>query len=209
MIETLHGFTVRPFQKGHEEGCYNVCLKTGDNGNDGTQLFTDPNILGHLYVGPYLKFEKDLSYVLTDEIEVCGYALAALDTLAFHKHFLNEWLPPLRAKYPMPHGPEALWDETEKCIAELHRPKTFYPESFHPFPSHLHIDLLPKAQGKGIGTRMMGILLDDLKQRGSAGVHLAMAETNDRAGYFYRKLGFHKLCQIPGDAIYMGRAFNG
>lgn len=208
MTEKTDNFLIRKFQASDWAGCYRVCLKTGDNGSDGSHLFTDPEILGHLYVGPYLEFEKDLSYVLVNEDEVLGYALGTVDTTLFYERYVKEWLPPLQVKYPMPVNPAPQWNETEKCIALLHDPRIFYPESFHPYPAHLHIDLLPTAQGMGIGTRLMHILMNHLKSKGALGVHLAMSETNTRAGHFYRKLGFNELCRVPGDAIYMGRSLD-
>lgn len=58
------------------------------------------------------------------------------------------------------------------------------------YPSHLHIDLLPRAQGKGNGRALMTTLLTLLRSRGSTGVHLEMAPTNVGARTFYEKLGF-------------------
>jgi ribosomal protein S18 acetylase RimI-like enzyme len=61
------------------------------------------------------------------------------------------------------------------------------------YPSHLHIDLLEKAQGRGIGKAMMLIVLETLREQGSKGVHLGMGAQNSRAFAFYTKLGFTLL----------------
>ena len=61
------------------------------------------------------------------------------------------------------------------------------------YPSHLHIDLVPDAQGNGNGLRMMEALLDALRAKGSRGVFLQMHEGNTRARRFYAKLGFEQL----------------
>ena len=61
------------------------------------------------------------------------------------------------------------------------------------FASHLHIDLLEKAQGRGIGKAMMNLVLDSLRDQGSKGVHLGMGAQNSRAFTFYTKLGFSLL----------------
>jgi ribosomal protein S18 acetylase RimI-like enzyme len=61
------------------------------------------------------------------------------------------------------------------------------------YPSHLHIDLLERAQGRGIGKAMMLIVLETLREQGSKGVHLGMGAQNSRAFTFYTKLGFTLL----------------
>ena len=57
-------------------GAYDVCLRTGDAGDDGAPVFReDPDALGRLFVGPYLAFEPELSLVLEDDEGICGYSL--------------------------------------------------------------------------------------------------------------------------------------
>ncbi len=60
-------------------------------------------------------------------------------------------------------------------------------------PSHLHIDLLPEAQGAGWGRRMMDTLFDALHGAGSAGVHWGVSTANQPALGFYRHLGAAEL----------------
>ena len=55
---------------------------------------------------------------------------------------------------------------------------------------------------------MMNELMDRLRAKGSAGVHLGMSASNDRAYRFYTKLGFVELVRRgDGDeqSIYMGK----
>ncbi len=72
------------------------------------------------------------------------------------------------------------------------------------YPSHLHIDLLPPAQGRGHGRAMIEAVLDSLAAAGSPGVHLGVGATNVRAIGFYEHLGFERLRTLP-DALLMGR----
>jgi len=59
---------IRPARSGDEPGAYYVCLKTGHDGEDGEALYReDPDALGRIFVGPYLAFEPDLSFVLEDD----------------------------------------------------------------------------------------------------------------------------------------------
>jgi ribosomal protein S18 acetylase RimI-like enzyme len=199
---------IRSYQPSDEDPAYEVCLKTGDAGRDATLLYSDPKALGHIFVGPYLHLEPELAFVLEDHDGVCGYVLGALDSARFYKMFLEQWLPPLRRRYASPTGDPALWTATEKIYHQCHRPEIYYPEAFHAYPSHLHIDLLPRAQGQGHGRRMIEMLLRHLRRRASPGVHLGTDSRNARAEKFYGKLGFIELSRLPtGDheTLYLGK----
>ncbi len=74
---------------------------------------------------------------------------------------------------------------------------------FRAYPAHLHIDLLPRAQGRGLGRRMIATLLGALHARGVGGVHLEMSAFNERALGFYQHLGFHVLGR-ERDNLYLG-----
>lgn len=202
-------FRLRQAKPEDREACYRVCLLTGDAGRDATALFPDdPDALGHLFVGPYLALEPDLAFVLEDDAGVCGYVLGALDSADFYRRMLEVWLPSLQARYPRPTGPRSRWTETQKLYHEFHEPDFHFPPAFAAYPSHLHIDLLPRAQGRGQGRRMMEHLMEQLAARGSPGVHLGLSARNEQARRFYRKLGFEELERVPtedGGVIYMGR----
>lgn len=65
------------------------------------------------------------------------------------------------------------------------------------YPAHLHIDLLPEAQGGGNGSRLIHTLLGALRSRGVHGVHLGVGKANAGAVGFYRHLGFEVLAEDP------------
>ena len=197
-------FKIRRCAPRDEAAVYDVCLKTGNAGEDATDLHDDPRALGHIYVGPYVHLEPNLAFVLEDEIGVCGYVLGALDSAEFYHAYLTQWLPPIRGKYPEPTGDPARWTPTQKIYHEYYHPDIFYPQPISEYPSHMHIDLLPRAQGKGWGAKMVNTLLEELKRRDSSGVHLALNAANHRAARFYQRLGFCELARAE-DTIYMGK----
>ncbi|MFM1747796.1 MAG: hypothetical protein RLZZ188_1462 [Verrucomicrobiota bacterium] len=204
----LGDFAVRLAQPSDRAACYEVCLRTGDSGRDARSLHADPAALGNVYVGAYLAFEPALALVLEDTTGVCGYALGALDTRAFQTRYVNEWLPPLRATRAAPSPPASRWNRDQQVWHLYHHPELFLPEPYAPYPSHLHIDLLPRAQGRGCGRAMMETLLSLLATRGSPGVHLAMAADNHRAAAFYSKLGFRELTRTT-DTVILGLILRG
>jgi ribosomal protein S18 acetylase RimI-like enzyme len=188
------GAVVRSARAADLPGAYRVCLMTGNHGDDGEPLYRDdPDALGRIFVGPYLTFEPELSLVLEDPGGVCGYALAAFDSRAFYARYEAEWRPKLCAMVKEPQGDPGGWTPLQRVYHAYHRPDYFCPDPYEAYPSHAHIDLLPRAQGRGYGRRMMGELIDMLDHRGSAGVHLGVSELNVRAHGFYARLGFREL----------------
>src|SRR5689334_5359729 len=95
---------IRPATVHDLSGTYRVCLLTGDAGADATGIVLDPDLLGHVYVGPYLVGEPTFGLVPVDEHGVSGYLLAAIDTRAFEAWAEGAWWPVLRERYPLRAG---------------------------------------------------------------------------------------------------------
>jgi ribosomal protein S18 acetylase RimI-like enzyme len=207
----MSNFTIRHAQPGDQAAAYYVCLKTGDHGRDGEPFYhDDPDALGRIFVGPYLAYEPELSLVLEDDQGVCGYALAALDSRAFHARYDHEWRRKLCEQFPLPPGDPATWTRAQTVHFWYHQPDYFCPEPYEAYPSHMHIDLLERARGQGFGRRMMKQGMDELRQRGSPGAHLRVSVLNTPALGFYRRLRFHELARTgttTNGCIYLGKTF--
>jgi ribosomal protein S18 acetylase RimI-like enzyme len=203
------GAIIRDYRRGDEGPAYYVCLKTGNHGDDGEPFYReDPDALGRIFVGPYLRFEPELALILEDEEGVCGYALAALDSRTFYERYDREWRPELCARFPAPSGGRLGWTRVQSAYYVYHNPDYFCPEPYEVYPAHLHIDLMPRMQRQGHGRRMMNELMDRLRAKGAPGVHLGMSASNDRAYRFYIMLGFEQLCrrgERDDETIYMGK----
>jgi ribosomal protein S18 acetylase RimI-like enzyme len=200
---------IRPAQQGDQPGAYYVCLKTGDHGKDGEPFYReDPDALGRIFVGPYLLFEPELSLILEDEQGICGYAFGAFDSRAFYARYEAEWRPDLCARFPRPQGDPAQWSRVQQVYSWYHDPDYFCPEPYDVYPSHLHIDLLSRARGRGYGRRMLERIMDKLHFHGSPGAHLGVSVLNAPAVGFYQRLGFAELIRVGSDeqgVIYMGK----
>jgi len=203
------GAIIRNYRSGDEPAAYFVCLKTGNQGDDGEPFYKeDPDALGRIFVGPYLRFEPELALMLEDEAGVCGYALGALDSRFFYDRYEKEWRPELCARFPAPTGDSTSWTRVQSIHHLYHHPDYYCPDPYEVYPSHLHIDLMPRMHRRGYGTQMMEQLIDRLQAKGSPGVHLGMAANNDRAYQFYKRLSFVELCRRgEGDdeTLYMGK----
>ncbi len=126
--------------------------------------------------------------MLEDEEGVGGYIIGAVDTHAFEKRLEAEWWPELRSRYADSQGSDLTLDQRMARI--IHHPSRTPRRITEPYPSHLHIDLLPRFQGGGWGKRMIDTWLAAMRDRGSCGAHLGVGFANERAVHFYRAYGF-------------------
>ena len=180
-------------------GAYRVCLLTGDAGRDATPLFRNPELLGHVFVGPYVAGQPHLASVAADDDGVAGYGLAAADTRAFEEWAEANWWPPLREQY----APRSDGSPESELIATIHAPPRAADDLLERYPSQLHVDLLERARGQGNGRLLIERVMAQLRQAGSSGVHLDVAAANTNAIEFYRHLGFAEVQRLP-DSILMG-----
>lgn len=178
-------------------GAYRVCLLTGDAGGDATTLYPDPDLPGHVYVGPYLVRDAGTQLVVVDEQGVAGYLLSTDDTAAFEAWAEAHWWPLLRARYPLTEDdmPAA------RLIRRIHEPQIPAADVLERYPAHFHIDLLERTRGSGQGRTLVERLFDELRTRGVPGVHMGVAKRNTNALGFYGHLGFEVLEEGTGSVL--------
>lgn len=197
------------------DGLCRVCLMTGNGGKDATGQFKDPLLLGRRWVMPYVELEPHLALCLVsmENGEICGYALGCRDTIDFSKRLNEEYLPRMQKLYPRSPRSDKEGDIVADSEGAMMKDdeviEDFYsfelpPEQVHlKYPSHMHIDLVPRGQGMNLGRFLLGSLLHTLRENGANMIHLEMWITNERAGLFYRRCGFQRLQEI-GTNAYLG-----
>jgi ribosomal protein S18 acetylase RimI-like enzyme len=178
-------------------GAYRTCLLTGEAGQDATAIYRDPDLIGHVYVGPYIARGSDTQMVVVDEAGVAGYLLSADDTAAFEAWAERDWWPPLRRRYQ-------LLDDGSRdaeLVRLIHQPERTPAEIVGSYPAHLHIDLQVRARGRDLGRTLVERLLADLRHRDVTGVHLGVDAANANAIGFYGHLGFREVGREPGGLL--------
>ena len=89
----------------------------------------------------------------------------------------------------------------------IHHPWRIPDELAARYPSHLHINLLPRLQASGHGSQLIKTLITALRRQGSRGVHLHVPRANQRAAGFYRYLGFTELpatdAELPAPHLHL------
>jgi ribosomal protein S18 acetylase RimI-like enzyme len=186
---------IRPYRPSDLDALYRICLQTADRGRDATSLYRDPRLPGHVHAAPYGVLEPSLAFVAEDAAGVGGYIVGALDSLDFARRLERQWWPGLRRRYPPPppEVPERRWTPDERMAYGIYHPWPVSPELAERYPSHLHINLVPRLQARGNGRRLISTLIGALRAQGSDGVHLRVNRHNLRAAGFYRRIGFADL----------------
>lgn len=176
---------LRGYDPDHLAQMYRICLLTGDAGADASTLYRDPDLLGHLYCGPYPAADPSLTFLVVDDEGVAGYLVGTADSVAFAAWQERAWWPALRARYPLGADDGSV---DQALVAQMHRPPLVVPPPGH--PAHLHVDLLPRLQGQGWGRRLIAAFVAALAERGVPGLFLQADPRNTGALAFYARLGF-------------------
>ncbi|WP_257456112.1 GNAT family N-acetyltransferase [Archangium lipolyticum] len=193
MRSSLH---IRPYHPDDRDAVYDICVRTGADGQDARGLYRSDELLPDVYAGPYLELEPQLAFVVDEGGRAVGYVLGAADTPAFVEAWHARWLPRVAGRHPRPVEP-ALSAE-ERLIARLHHPEWMLAPELAPHPAHLHVNLLPHVQGAGFGRRLVETFLAAAAAVGAPSLHLGTSNDNTQALRFYERLGFQRLT-VAGD----------
>ncbi|AKR58446.1 hypothetical protein XM25_22155 [Devosia sp. H5989] len=204
------GFTLRQAGDEDHDALAMICLKTGDAGKDASAREDDPLLIGAIYALPYQVIEPLFAFVIEHpDHGVCGYVLGAPDTDRFYRVIEQTWYRTLRTKVADPGPDMRTWRGSDWARRLIHHPKYVFPKSLYPYPAHGHIDLLPVAQGKGLGGTALRFLMAQLAARRVTGIHLGVDPKNTGAVRFYDRLGFTPLVadDLPKGSLYMVKGF--
>jgi ribosomal protein S18 acetylase RimI-like enzyme len=209
---------IRPYRAADRDAIARICLLTAAGGGDATGLYSDDALMPEVYALPYLEYAPELAFVVdggggaagagSAAGGIGGYVLGVADTAAFIDWYAREWAPGFRARHPMPGPPSAhepAYTEAQ-LIADGGDPERMRIAELDAYPAHLHIDLLPEHQGRGLGRRLIDTLRAALAERGVPAVHLGLDPANTGARAFYERLGFHELPSSRPDAPLLGIA---
>jgi GNAT superfamily N-acetyltransferase len=202
--------TFRAADKDDLDRFYAVSLATGHLGADASHLYDDPKMVGHIYSAPYLKLAPDLCFVAVDDLGVAGFIVGALDTLSFERLLEDRWWPALRAIHDEPNvDSPADWSADQRRSFMIHHPERTPEELARAYPAHLHMNLLPRIQGRGNGPRLLNLWLGRARELGATAVHVGANARNPGAIKFWKKCGFKTLdgpIELPPSrTIWLGR----
>jgi len=179
-----------------------ICYRTGYYGEDltDTDRFNDKTLFGMLAALYYVTFEPENGYVAVDgkSDRVVGYIIGTHDTAGQEKRFSRTmtWRIVLRAiavtswRHP----------ESFRTLLHFNRYMSRQPrlQDIHErYRAHLHINILPEFQHRGIGARLLELFEKHIGARGVRGIHLCTSERNVKALPFYRRYGYSIVAEEP------------
>lgn len=182
---------IRPYRPTDLAHVYDICVRTADAGGDARGQYSTDDLMPDIFAAPYVHLEPEHAYVADDGGRAVGYVLGTADSSRFAQRYRDEWIPRLGDKYARP--PSLATTREEEMLALHFSPERMVVAELAGFPAHLHIDVLPEWQGKGLGRRLIETLLDAFAADAVTGVHLVMVSSNVKARAFYDRLGFRQV----------------
>jgi ribosomal protein S18 acetylase RimI-like enzyme len=178
---------IRSYRPTDLDAVYDICVRTADDGGDGRGKQSADTLIGDIFAAPYVTLEPEHAYVLDDGTgRAVGYVLGTADTARFVRRFRDEWIPAVAGRY----GDDP---RDQDLLGLLRHPERMLVPELADYPAHLHIDLLPEAQGQGQGRGLITAFLGGLHAAGVDRVHLGMSPLNTGARAFYDRLGFTEV----------------
>jgi GNAT superfamily N-acetyltransferase len=121
----------------------------------------------------------------------------------------RSWWPVLRAVYANPDTAQSqTWSHDERRTAMIHAPEHTPPAIAEAYPAHVHLNLAPRAQGRGLGTRLLAVWLQLAADHGVRAVHVGVNRANLNAIGFWQRHGFRDLAPAgvaTNRTVWMGR----
>ncbi|HBS07299.1 MAG TPA: GNAT family N-acetyltransferase [Microbacterium sp.] len=190
---------IRAFRPEDKAALSSVCIRTADAGADAKGILTDDEIWPEVFLRPYLARHPDYAFVVDVDGEPVGYLVCAPDTRSFEDWFSTSWWPERRSRWaPDVDAGDPRAERTAGILRYAAARRAGAEPYGDAYPAHLHIDLLPQAQGQGWGRRLIDALIETLRERGVSGVHLVADAANTSALAFYDRLGFARLASHEG-----------
>lgn len=160
----------------------NICIETAPSEMKDSDKKREFLLLR--YCNYYIEKCPDTCFVAEKDGNTVGYVICCPDAVQFKREF---------PKFVQKSG-NLNFSQKIQCFGD----SILYLPFKAKYPAHLHIDILPEAQRKGNGKKLIKALTEELKKQGKCGIMLAVSADNINAIKFYRALGFKTILRIPG-----------
>ncbi|XP_077355757.1 protein O-GlcNAcase [Festucalex cinctus] len=196
LFPTSRLYNIRPYHSKDKVELYRMVRQLHLRSHCGQDSgASHPDVVGDRCLGPCLALCPEYSFILEDELGVCGCILGILDVRSFAKRCQASWLPAMRDKY-LPNGGHS---NTQDLIKLMEEDQGEYPDSLlYHFPSQLRLDTLPELVDISVSRTLLVTLLVALKANGSQGVFCEVQPTDSQRLEFLTKLGFLEI--LRGEA---------
>jgi len=202
-------YTVRPYFPADKDSVYSVCLKTHDDGLNGSDIFPDhPDLVADESIGGLLFLSPEYCFVLEDETGICGYLVSCLDVKEYRKIWNRTWLPKMREKYSKPQKSNSTLTPSERLIS------TFYTDTRQPmefvhkdYPAMLFVSVISsRISDISMPKQLLACGIKNLQAQGISGVHTVVKSNHINLIAWHIKLGFEDITEGSGsDKVVLGQ----
>lgn len=190
---------IRNYRLEDEAAVEDITYRTGFQGEDltGRNFFDDRRLWFLMFNYYYARYEPEHYFVAVDASSdaVVGFICGTTDSAAQQRSFQRNVIWRIGTRVFL----VTIWRYPRTFVNMLNMGRAMMSSLGDgeataaiqaDYPAHLHIDLLPERQRRGVGTRLMQHFEAHLIRHGAKGVHLQTSNHNRKAVPFYKKLGF-------------------
>nr|XP_043877812.1 protein O-GlcNAcase isoform X2 [Solea senegalensis] len=117
LFPTSRLYNIRPYHGKDKMELYRMVRQLHLRTQGGQESnFAHPDVVGDRCLGPCLAMCPEYSFILEDELGVCGCVLGIFDVRSFAKRCQASWIPAMRDKYPPKGGTTHPNTQTSLCL---------------------------------------------------------------------------------------------
>lgn len=182
-------YRIRKYTPSDKEKLRFICKETTDEANKKNNALLES--IAIIFNDYFTKYEPENIFVAVNDNDIpVGYVICSSSIELFRKKMLSEY-----AKQVWKIHPSSLPLLFATVIAVYITKKEYR--------THLHIDLLPEAQRKGLGTKLIDALCTHLKSEGIKNVSVMTVSKKSMGYKFYCKYGFRIISTVLKNRVTM------
>ena len=191
---------VRAYRAAEREQVRVIAFQAGYMGEPADWYWRDFVSFADIWTAYYTDSEPESAFVAEHDGRVVGYLLGCVESACAPSPAVALGRQVIRRLLLVRPGTAGfLWRSIWDTVRQRHSPTGELKDPR--WPSHLHMNLLHDARGRGVGAQLMRAWLCRLHQVGSAGCHLATLAENTTALAFFERMGFRRhgaAVLVPG-----------
>ena len=186
---------IRPCQPSDEAAIRQICFDTALFGNSMRGFIDDIELITESIIGYHIRYEPESLLVAEDQGLVAGYLSGCRDTRRFERIYARKILPRVLLRFfSQGHWRKRnAWRLVLFGMRSAPQWKALHQTVSADYPAHLHCNVKPGMQGRGIGAALMDAFIGGLTARRVSGVHLTTATDAGKA--FFARCGFQTLAR--------------
>ncbi len=200
-MQNTNTFVIRPFTTCYRAAIRDICVATAWRGEPAPERIGDEWIWAEYWTRYFTDQEPRHAWVVEDTAggRVVGYLTGTCDAARFER-YLVRLLPGLIRRA----WKTKLLRRTNSRRAVLGLLRSFVrselalpPGVARAYPATFHVNLLPDARRYGLGSKLFGLYLEQMRHLGVRGIHVQTLSVNEEIARFNERAGFKLAATRP------------